>query len=814
MNDLRYAIRMLGKHPVANFAIIVTIGLLVGGIATVYAGLRASQKADMPFPKPDQVVKLWRAKIDGFDPWLPADIFREIRRNTKSFAELGAFYHGSSFTLTGVGEVESVQTLNVTASVPRLTGFPPFKGRYFTEEEQAAGAPVVLLKHAFWLKKFEGDESIVGQTIRLDDRPFTVIGVLAPELDRSALNIFGTQLWRPREFRAVGELNGQPIDIESVYAVGRIREGVTLAAASAEVAAISAEIERGRVQNPMEKQMAPKGYKGAHVAALDKMLINSSQMSGELVAMWTFIAGVALCVILIACFNVTNLLLIRAGNRARETAIRASLGAARSRLVRQFLAETGLLGLLGGCAGLVFAAWIMAVLRSEYLQPQFDAGLFGLAFAAAMLLGLGVGIVPAFRGTRFDLSRALKDGGQTSGGRQRHRLRNFLVAAQVGMAMVLCVAAGLMTKAFFLQNSVKTGFVPEHMLVLNVNLRRDTYKSQEDQVAYANRAWRSVGEIPGVRDAAMAYPGALFYWTYLQTFELEAKDGHAPAPVSAKLLRVTPNFHRVTAVTILRGRELSPDSGNAEPEAVVTQSFADTHFAGSDALGKRIKLQSNSGGVWLTIVGISAKRPELSVAPQGFEKREEVHISFRHSQESSHFQMLVATDPPAKPMAGSIRSAVRALDNNQPIPAPATVATTMAGERQGTRNVMVLFSAVASCGLFLTVLGLYAVVSCSVAERTHEIGIRLAVGASRSDILLLLLRQGLRLMLLGILPGLLLAFAITRGLPQMALGGASATDPTTYVAVVAVVALTGLLASFIPARRAARVDPMIALRNE
>jgi putative ABC transport system permease protein len=805
MNDLRHALRQLRKHPFANGVIVLTIALLIGTVSVIYASLRHDQKRYEPFPGSERMVKLWREGEQRFEELFPAGVIREYTSNLHSYEEVGVVDWGESLTLTGQGEPVSYSSVNVSASLLRVARITPLKGRLLDEEDEAPGARTILVSEKLWRTKLGGDDSALGRDIRLNDRPYTVVGVVPAAFSHTRL-AYNVDVWRAKRFETSR-------DGVNLRLFGRLKPGVTMAQAQAELDAVAPGIEKAHTPDDYERRSSPGGYVGARVASLrERLRPVQAGVPVELILVWVFATTIIGSVVGIACFNVTNLLLARLAARSRELAIRQSLGAGRGTIVRHILAETLLLAVLGGTLGLAVSFWFHDLLRFDHVDVRFDWRLYAWTTGGTLLLGVLVGLLPAFQATRLDVHSVLKDSSQTGGGRRRHRLRNFLVSSEVAMALILCVIGGLLVRSYVGLRAGDFGFEPARVVAFKVDLRNDTYRERKDQQAYYERALAALRAVPGVESASATMSGNLLSFLFKDDVWIE-EPGRERTRVKTPLNYVTRGHAGAFGMTILRGRDLSADPEAAWHEALVSESFVRAHFKGRDPVGSRIRLvRERQQEESATIVGVVRDRHP---ATSHLEVDHEVFFGLRRSMMTASTVFIVQTRPHAHSMAPALREALQSLDANQPVNQPQFFGDLLEQRAEGPRKAMTMLGSIAGLGLFIALMGVYGVVAFTAMERTREVGIRMAVGASRAAVLKLIMWQGAQLLLWGAIPGLLIGATIVALLPMGGMfPGVSAFDPVTHLAIVLLVGSAGLLASGLPACRAANLEPMEALRYE
>jgi putative ABC transport system permease protein len=635
---------------------------------------------------------------------------------------------------------------------------------------------------------------------------------------------YHTDIWLPRRF--------QP-DTGSLRLFGRLKQDVSLERAQAEMQTLAKVLEQERT--PHEANMRNEGHRTATLAPIGRNLRNRMERASvEMLLAVLFVTVIVACVVGIACFNVTSLLLARVTARARELAVRLAMGAGRLRILRLLLMESVLLASLGGVAGLLVSAWLIHLMRARtLLSPRFDPQLFLLAAGGALLIGVLVGLLPSVRSSRTDLTDALKDGGQTTGGRKRHRLRNILVSSGIAMAVVLCVAAGLLTRAYFQLTAGDLGFDPDKSLILRVNFRGDRYSETLDRLYYLERAKQALEEIPGVSSVAVATSVGLMNARMVQEVRIEATGDSEAIQTTSEVEYGSRELPALKGMKLVSGRGLSPNAASAANEALVNEFFVREHLAGREPIGVQLRVGRDKSSEfrrlpdgsrkpvqeqppkWRTIVGVVRDRHPLA---SGSEGEDEVILDYRQATGGWWSQQVNAlyaqTAANAKVMRQPIRATLQRLDALQPVEQPLFLVDLIEQRTSFRRNAIKLLGGLGGVGLLMALMGVYGVVAFSVHERTREVGIRMAVGASRSDVVRLMLWQGARLIALGGALGLLIGTSASAGLLGVFENGSSAFDLVTCMIVVGVVGVGGFLASFFPARKAAELSPMTALRYE
>jgi len=798
LKDLAYGARMLRKSPGFTAAAVATLALGIGANTAIFSVVNGVLLRPLQYADADRLVMIWENNhAKGWDTFsvAPAN-FVDWRQQAKSFAGLIAA-GGASFTLTGADEPELLEGARVSADLFSVLGMQPMLGRGFLPEEDVPGKNhVVVLGHGLWQRRFGGDPAVVGRGIVLGGEPYTIVGVAAPEF-----TFRGADLYAPIAFSAE-ELSHRGSHYTIV--VGRLASGATLAAAQTEMDGIA---DRLRAQYPDSNA----GW-GTSVISLQEQVVG-----GVRPALLMLLGAVAF-VLLICCANVANLLLARGVGRHREIAIRAALGAGRARIVRQLLTESVLLAAIGGGLGVLLAAWGIDLLQAANPDsvPRLraigmDTSVAGFTVGLSLLTGLLFGLYPALQASRSDLSGALKEGGRTGeAGVGRRRARSALVVSEVALALVLLIGAGLMLRSFDRVLHVAPGFRPEHVLTLATDLPAARYAQPEQRVGFYRDMVERLRVIPGVEAAAAVTYPPLSGGDLLYSFQIEGRpqspDGIDP---SANYAAVTSDYFRVLGIPLLRGRAFSEqDSGSGAAVAIIDETFARRFFPGEDPIGKRV-LITNSNSAWREIVGVVG-----SVTHYALESGPTLAIYEPHAQNPVP-EMTIVLRTPSDPagVVGAAKAAFHAVDPMQPVASIRTMEEVLSAAVAPRRFPLVLIVVFAGVALVLALLGLSGVIAYTVSQRTHEIGVRLALGACRSDVVHMIVRQGARLVLVGIGTGVVASLLLTQ-LATKLLFGVSATDPATFTVVPLLLAGAALLASWLPARRAAKVDPMSALRAE
>jgi putative ABC transport system permease protein len=796
--DLRYGARMLFKNRGFTLIAVVTLALGIGANTAIFSVVNAVLLQPLPFKEPDRLVMVRETCLPKFPEFsVSPGNFLDWKRQNTVFERLVAI-RGASFNLIGAGDPEQVRALHVTDGFFAMLGGRPQLGRDFLPEEDKAGrANVVMLSHGFWQRRFAGDPKILNQNITLSGQSYTVIGVM-PETFRFGEN----DLWAPMAFTAQESQNHGG---HYISAIGQLKPGVTVDQARAEMIAIAGRLAA----------QYPEANTGWSVKLMPLLEYIVRSVKPALLVL----LGAVAFVLLIACANVANLLLSRAAGRQKEIAIRAALGAGRARIIRQLMTESVLLSVVGGAAGLAMAKWgmdLLLKLAPQNLPRMSGVSLDGraLAFTAAITLLTGVifGLIPALQASKPNLNETMKDAGRgsTEGGR-RQLVRSALVVLEVASALALLVGAGLLIKSFWRLQSVDPGFNPDNALTVSVSLPRSKFPEENQRVAFFQQLLEKVGALPGARAVGATNPLPLVGDTVLG-FVIQ---GRPPLPAGAgpstNFYAVSADYFKAMGIPLRRGRLFTErDAKDAPHVAIINETMAKKIFPDEDPIGKRITFDGgDSNPDWYEIVGIVG-----DVKQYGLDQATTLQTYEPYTQQTSSSMTLVArtTGDPSN-LTAAIRNAVLQIDKEQPIANIRTLDQILSTSIAQQRFSMLLLGVFAAVAMLLAAVGIYGVLSYSVTQRTHEVGIRMALGAGRRDVLRLVIGHGMLLTLIGVAAGLVAAFALTR-LMSTLLFGVSPTDLATFGLIALLLVTVALLACWIPARRATKVDPMVALRNE
>lgn len=820
--DLKYGARVLLKTPLFTIIAVFTLALGVGGTSAIFSVVNGVLLRPLPYAEPERLVMMWE-KAATMDTSVAYPNFVDWREQNQVFEHLAAFRR-DSFNLTGAGEPERLQGRMVSASFFPALGVRPAAGRDFAAAEDTPGAtPVVMLEHGFWQRRFGGDPGVVGQQITLNNRPFTVVGITPADFQFGA----GADLFVPigqwaNEYQARGMHPG-------IYVIGRMKPNVSVEQARAELDTIMARLGQQYPETNAERRI--------HIETLYENTV------GEVRRPLYILLGAVGFVLLIACANVANLLLARAATRQKEVAIRSALGASRRRVVRQFLTESVLLSVVGGGLGLLLAVWGTDLLVSvipDALPRQrnigVDLSVAAFTLAVSVLTGVIFGLLPALQASKPDLNETLKEGGRSSSMGGRQRLRSALVVAEVALALVLLVGAGLLLKSFWRLQEVETGFNPQGVLTMQLSVRTDPGEVGRT-INFFSELEQRVQGLPGVEAVAFAN-GAPFLGAPESSFRFEGEP-LAQRPEDDKMAViyvVSPGYFNALGIRLVRGRYFTAqDSRNSQPVALIDEAAARLYFPNQDPIGRRLldltgmldrNLQPGAGhdagpnapSTAVEIIGIVEHVKHYGLEGQ-VPVEAQMYYAFNQvptnmlPMVARRVSMLVRTAGDPASLVPAVRQQIFAANSNQPVFSVKTMEQVISESIASRRFSMLLLIVFAAVALVLAGVGIYGVMSYAVTQRTHEIGVRLALGAPARKILKMVVGHALLLVAIGIGLGLAAAFALTRVMSSL-LYGVSATDATVFLVVAAVLAAVALFASYIPARRATKVDPMEALRYE
>jgi putative ABC transport system permease protein len=797
--DLRYGARMLLKHPGFTLVAIFTLALGIGANTAIFSVVNAVLLQPLPYPEPDRLVRVWEtdARFPQEKQTASFPCLRDWREQSQSFAQIAAYEH-ESFILTGGAEPERVVGLAVSANFFQALGVKPALGREFLAEEDKYGGPrVVILSHGLWQRRFAGDQRVIGQTMTINSETYTVIGVLPPGVEYPEQR---RGVWTPLALDPgrMEERGGHFLNV-----IGRLKPGASAQSAQAEMDAIARRLEQ---QYPNSNTNV-----GVLIMSLHEHLV------GDVRRALLVLLGAVGFVLLIACANVATLLLARATARQKELAIRSALGAGRGRLVRQLMMESVLLACLGGSAGLLLAFWgidllVAAIPGSMHNVKEvgIDSSVLAFTMAVSLVTGMIFGLMPTLRGSKIDLNETLRDGSRGMTGSLRHqRLRNAFVVVEIALSLMLLAGGGLLIKSFWQLRQIRPGFDTERVLTLQLNLPEKRYTDAKQQNDLITRILERLAALPGVTavGATTELP-----FTGSRTGSSIQIEGRALLPLGVDLRAdrrtVSADYFQAMGIPLLRGRDFTARDNAESPRlAIINEQAARRFFPNEDPLGKRLIMGRDAKFEIVGVVG-DVKHENLTEEP-----RPEVYTHTLQSSLRTWMDVAVRADGDAESLTASARSAIRAVDPDQPVYNVLTMKQRLGRSLANSRFNALLLGVFAAIAVILAATGIYGVMSYAVTQRTHEIGIRLALGAQRGNVLAMVIRQGMRIALIGVGIGLISALALARLMAGL-LYQVGAADPLTFATVSVLLCAVALLACYAPARRATKVDPMIALRRE
>ncbi len=798
LSDLKFALRQLAKSPGFTAVAILTLALGIGACTAIFSVVNGVLLRPLSYAQPERIVFIRETQLPQFPEFsIAPPNFLDWQKMTRSFESLAA-YRGQSYNLTGEGEPLRLVGQRVTAGYLSVYGIAPQLGRDFLpEEDSTAKGKVVILSHGLWQRQFGGAAGAIGRTLQLNGEPYTVIGVMPVDFQRSG----NTELWAPMAFTDEDKA-GDNRGAHYINVAGRLKSGVTLEQAQSEMDVLASQFAR---QYPDTN----KGW-GIKLFLLTDYIVRDVRL-----VLYTLLGAVG-CVLLIACANVANLLLARATGRMREISIRSALGAGRGRIVRQLLTESVVLALLGGLLGVLIAKWgldaLLALAPASLPRTKelgLDAGALGFTLALSVVTGVVFGLAPAWLATSHNLNETLKEGtrGSTEGGRRW--FRQGLVIAEVALALVLLTGAGLLVRSFLKLSAVNPGFEPANATIISVSLPDRKYGKPEPQRLFANQLVASLRTLPGVQAVGITHALPLV-GDWVLGFTIE---GHAPIAPSdlpnTNYYAVTPDYFKAMGIRLLRGRLFTEQDNEKAPRvALINETLAKQHFPNEDPIGKRLNI-TNGPDAWREIVGIVSDVKQYGVDKETTSQSYEPFAQ----QPYGNVTAVVRTTGDARALQKSFRAQVFAVDKDQPVSNIRPLEEILADTVSRQRFAMLLLAVFSLVALVIAAVGIYGVMAYSVSQRTGEIGIRMALGASRNDVLQLILRQGLGLIAAGLGAGLIAALFAMR-IVQSILYNTSPRDPLTLAVIALTLGAVAFLACWLPARRATKVDPMIALRAE
>lgn len=799
--DISYAVRSLRRNPGFTLAAILALALGIGANTTIFSVVDALLLRPFSFDDIDRLVVIWESR-PIVEPERNAVAFAnylDIRDQNETFSSVAAQMDWVA-NLTEGDRSERLRGFAVSANYFEVLGVKPALGRAFSvDEEQPGDDPVVILNDGVWRRRFGADPNIIGRAVRVNDRTFTVVGVMPPDFAFPAVNV---EAWSPLITFKENLTNRSATYLQLV---ARLKSGVTVAGAQSQLDLLSRRLAQQYPDTNADRSFLVENLREPYVRAARPYLLS--------------MFGAVLFVLFIACANVANLQLMRATSRQKEIAVRQALGANRWRLTQLLLTESVLLSLLGGLVGLLLSVWAVKAIAldvpfhltqniSGWQNLGIDWRVFMFTILVSLLTGIASGIVPALLGTKANLNEPLKESRltHTPG---RGRTRGFLVTGEIALSLILLVGSGLMIRSFMRMADVNPGFDTHNVLSLEISLIYRKYSTPEQRAAFFARLLRSVETVPGVAGAGTVNLAPLDNGDQSVFFSIEGRPPYAPgaAPL-ADYRTISPGYLGTMQIPLRKGRNFTEQDLKIPTQVtIISEKLAARFFPGEEAIGKRLRIGENVS----EIVGVAGDVRYKSFISEFNDRQLRPTIYIPYSQSQMTLLLRSSVDPAT--LIAAVRKEVQAIDKDQPVFNVRTMEEIFSEALAPQRVAAHTFGSLALIALLLAAIGIYAVISYSVVQRTHEIGIRVALGAQRGDVLRLVFSQGLLLMLIGTAIGLGGAFALTR-LMRTLLFEVTTTDPVTYAAVVCLLTGVALLACYIPARRATRVDPLVALRDE
>jgi putative ABC transport system permease protein len=792
--DLRFAVRMLIKQPLFTLIAVFTLALGIGANTAIFSVVNAVLLRPLPYSEPERLLTT-RYNQSALD-------VADTKAQTQAFSDIGGIVV-QALDYTDSGEPVQVQTGMVTGGYFNTLGIQPVLGRSISyEEDKQGGERVIVLSYSFWQKHFGGEKNVLGEAISLSGNSYTIIGVMPADFKSPREN---PEIWAP--VQVANPLAAQARGVHFLSTYCRLQKDVTAEQAAAEMTIID--------------EWLATHYPEENKNRRTLLLPLQERVVGGVRSTLFILFGAVSLVLLIACANFANLMLTRAASRQQELIIRTALGAGRGRLVRQLLTESALLAFLGGIAGL-FLAWgglnLLVALKPANL-PRLDSisldwRVLLFTLGLSLFTGLLFGLIPALNASKPNLNEALKEGGRssTAGGR-RNRLRNILVVSELALALVLLIGAGLLIKSLFLLRDVKTGFNSENLLTMRLELPEARYKEIAKQIQFRNSVIESVNSLPGVQ-TAMISELPLSGNRLNHNFVIDGRPPMAPgSEPDIETRSISHDYFKTMGIPLRNGRDFTAqDRQGTTFVGVINESAVHEFFPDENPIGARLRWARGSKDAWITIVGVVGDIKHYGL---GLPEQSAVYTLYEQQDQpwKRWMYLTVRTQSDTAALTNAVKEKIRSIDNQLPASQVRLMNEVMAESLATQRFNMFLLGIFAMVALLLAVVGIYGVISYSVSQRTHELGIRLALGAQTRDVLSLILIQGLKLAVTGVALGLIAAFAVTRVMETL-LFGVSATDPLTFAGIALLLASVALLACFFPARRAAKTDPIIALRYE
>jgi putative ABC transport system permease protein len=800
LQDLRYGARMLWKNPGFTLVAVLALALGIGANTAIFSVVNAVLLRPLSYPDSERIIWIQTQNLaKGItDSNVSAPDMVDWANGNQAFEQLSAFTYGGAILQKG-DEAERVRAASTNANFFTLFKTQPRIGRTFSEaEDQPGGEDVAILSYGLWQRQYGGAANIVGNKISLGGKSTMVIGVMPRGFDFPER----TEIWLPLGINMSAERR----DNRYLEAVGRLKPSVTIEQASAQLNAVSARLAQE--------------YAETNSGSTVKLQTLHEMMVGDVRPSLLLLLGAVAFVLLIACTNVANLLLARAAAREKEIAIRTALGAGRLRVIRQLLTESVLLSVIGGVLGLLLSVWLtdLLVAISPANTPRFDeikldGRVLLFTIALTVITGLVFGLAPALQASKSDLNEALKDGGRgSSEGGRRNRIRSALMVSEIALSFLLLVGAGLLVKSFLHLREVSPGFNPENVLTMRLSLRSAKYPQGQQKVDFYKQALENIKTLPGVQaaGAVLSLPLGGDSFSVGRAFIREGRPMTPEESANASYFVATPDYFRTMQIPLVAGRAFTDQDNSESPMiVVVNETMARRYWPNENAIGRRITIWRDEKFPREIVGVVGDTKPSTLDAEAGAQ----MYVPYAQDATWGGMSLAIRTTTEPTSLTAAVRKEIAQLDKGQPVYNVKTMTDVVSTSLAASRVSTLLLSVFAGAALLLAMLGIYGITAYYVTQRTHEIGIRMALGARTSDVFKLVVNQAMMLVLIGVALGIVGAIALTRVMSSL-LYGVSATDPLTFIGVSLLLALVALVACLVPARKATKVDPMVALRYE